>query len=51
LQITTQATKVRYLSECKWSAEERSESVAYYGRDQEITLICWDNGTEVLGDS
>ncbi|CEJ79835.1 hypothetical protein VHEMI00052 [[Torrubiella] hemipterigena] len=48
--ITTQKSKVRYLSECKWESGTSSETIKYYGRDVDITLTCWVEGSEIVKD-
>lgn len=50
LDITRQDATVRYLSEGKWTASTAAESILYYGRDVDITVTCWTEGTEIIGD-
>lgn len=50
LNITRQPASVRYLSECKWGPSTSSESIAYYGRDVDVTLTCWADGSVVMDD-
>ena len=50
LDVTQEPATVRYLSECKWGPSAYDESISYYGRNVDITLICWDNGTILMGD-
>lgn len=40
-EITEQPARVRYLSECKESSSTSSESTTYYGRDLDLTVLCW----------
>lgn len=50
LTVTQEQNTIRYLSECIWGYETGNEVITYYGRDVNITLTCWANGTEVMGD-
>jgi hypothetical protein len=50
LDITEQDATVRYLSEGKWGYDTSSESLEYYGRDEDVTLTCWTDGADVNGN-
>jgi hypothetical protein len=50
LDITEQDATVRYLSEGKWGYGTSSESLEYYGRDEDVTLTCWTDGDDVNGN-
>ncbi|SPO07030.1 uncharacterized protein DNG_09724 [Cephalotrichum gorgonifer] len=50
LAVTQERATVRYLSECLWGYETGNEGIAYYGRDVDITVTCWAEGSEVIGD-
>ncbi|PKS12549.1 hypothetical protein jhhlp_000757 [Lomentospora prolificans] len=47
-EITEQPAQVRYLTECKWGYSAGAESVTYYGRDRDLTLLCWAEGGNVI---
>ena len=49
LQVTQEAATVRFLSECKWGTNNDNETIQYYGRDQELTLTCWSEGSSIVG--
>lgn len=52
LKITKQDNKVRYLSECKWTSSTSSESIKFYGRDQDVTLTCFvPDGSNILNNT
>lgn len=41
LEVTQQRARVRYLAACKWGHSKTADSIAYYGRDEDITVTCW----------
>ncbi|KEZ43274.1 hypothetical protein SAPIO_CDS4710 [Scedosporium apiospermum] len=50
-EVTEQPAQIRYLTECKWGYSTSAESITYYGRDLDLTLLCWAEGGTVYGDS
>lgn len=51
MDITRQDATVRYLSECKWGYDTSTESMLFYGRDQDVTLTCYGQGGTVMDDA
>lgn len=45
-KITKQAARLKYLSTCNWKRYTEGQVIAYYGRDKDITLTCWGQGTD-----
>lgn len=49
LEVTQEAATVRFLTECKWGTDIYNETILYYGRDQDVVLTCWSEGSSIVG--